>query len=399
MNHKEKNISDFRVAGINYKKTESSVRGQFAIGPEQYKSILEHAATKNISNFFIVSTCNRTEIYGLTDNIAVLMQLLCTETEGSYETFAAMSYTKNGWAAIEHLFCVGAGIDSQILGDYEILGQIKNAVKFAKEHETICPFLERLVNSVIQSSKAVKTHTELSGGTVSVSFAAVQYIKEHINNTEDKNILLFGTGKIGRNTCKNLVDYLDVKNITLVNRTKEKAEQLAATLGVQHMPIEQLSAEIAKADIIFVATNAQEPTILKSHLEGKGKKLIIDLSVPCNVEPAAQQLPGISFVDVDTLSKIKDETLQMRQAELPKAMAIIQGHIAEFNDWYEMRKHVPMLKEVKGKLLEIHTSHNTGADIDSEEKIHKVISTLATKVRRHNTAGCCYIEAINEFIA
>ena len=262
--------------------------------------------------------------------------------------------------------------------------------------------MERLVNSVVQSSKAVKTNTLLSSGTVSVSFAAAQYIKGNINDVPNKNILLVGTGKIGRNTCKNLVDYLNTINITLVNRTEEKAANLAKELGLQSATYNNLAHEIDKADVILVATNSNEPTILKHHLENKSSKLIIDLSVPSNVAAAAATLPNITFIDVDGLSKIKDETLQKREAEVPKAIAIIKEHIADFKEWHDMRKHVPMLMLVKVKLQEIQKSSDEiliDEETDHEEKIQKVINSLATKMRRNNTIGCHYIEAINEFIA
>ena len=186
-----------------------------------------------IKELFVLSTCNRTEIYGFAENAANLCELLCTQTQGSLANFIEMSYIKNGRQAIEHLFDVAAGLDSQILGDYEIIGQIKQSVKFSKQNNFIGAYLERMVNGVLQSSKAIKNTTELSGGTVSVSFAAIQYIKEHITNLADKKILLLGTGKIGRNTCKNLVDYLQTKNITLINRTETKAAELATELGLK----------------------------------------------------------------------------------------------------------------------------------------------------------------------
>jgi len=397
MYHKDKDISDFRVVGINYKKTDAALRGQFAINNDQYARILANAPEKGLKAFFILSTCNRTEIYGLASDTMQLMELICSEAEGDIDTFSKIAYAKSGWDAVEHLFQVSSGLDSQILGDYEILGQIKNSAKFAKENGFICPFMERLLNCVLQSSKAIKTHTNLSGGTVSVSFAAVQYIKEHVTSIKDKKILLLGTGKIGRNTCKNLVDYLETTNITLVNRTEEKAIALASELGLKSAPVTEIDKQIAASDIILVATNSPEPTILVSQLDGNGKKLIIDLSVPCNVEDAAQKLEGITFINVDELSKIKDQTLQARKAEVPKALAIIQEHISEFKEWYDMRKHVPILKEVKYKLQEISTTHII--PINSEEKIQKVINTLAIKIRSNNTIGCNYIEAINEYIA
>src|SRR6476469_10643410 len=123
------------------------------------------------------------------------------------------------------------------------------------------------MNCVLQTSKQIKNGTSLSGGTVSVSFAAVQYLRENVSGIASKNILLIGVGKIGRNTCKNLVDYLGTRNITLINRSPEKADTLAEELRLKSAPLEDLLAELKKSDIILVATNATEPTILKSHLE------------------------------------------------------------------------------------------------------------------------------------
>ena len=261
-----KDISNFFVAGINYKKSDASIRGQFAIGNEQYLNILEKAATQGLNELFILSTCNRTEIYGFAYCSPQLVELLCSETAGDAEVFKQSAYIKSGVDAIEHMFQVGAGLDSQILGDYEIVGQLKTAAKFAKEQGFMGAFTERLINCVLQSSKLIKNTTELSGGTVSVSFAAVQYIRNKVLKPSTKNILLLGVGKIGRNTCKNLVDYLGTKNITLINRSPEKAEELAGELGLQSASIENLATGIRNADIILVATNATEPTILKSHL-------------------------------------------------------------------------------------------------------------------------------------
>jgi len=409
MGTRTSDISGFYVVGINYKKTDAAIRGQFAVSNEQYAHLLTLAPSFHLSELFVLSTCNRTEIYGFADNAGQLAGLLCSGTTGNSQTFLDMAYIKRGAEAIEHLFLVSAGIDSQILGDYEIVGQIKQAVKFARERQFIGAFLERLVNCVLQSSKSVKNQTELSGGTVSVSFAAIQYIKERFTDLPDgsgKQILLIGIGKIGRNTCRNMVDYLGTRNITLMNRTEERAAELAAETGVGYAPLSEIGAYVSKADIILVATNAEHPTLLCSHLEGQGDKLVIDLSIPCNVEKAAAQLPGLTLINVDDLSKIKDETLQKRQAEVPKARAIIAEHIAELMDWHAMRKHVPVLKAVKTKLKELHThplySRLAGdvlsVDGDMDEQIQRVINGMATRMRQHNQGGCHYIQAINEYI-
>ncbi len=270
--------------------------------------------------------------------------------------------------------------------------------------------LDRLTSAVFQSSKAIKNQTALSGGTVSVSFAAVQYIKETVHSAANSRILLLGTGKIGRNTCKNLVDYLDAGSITLINRSPGKAEELAGEMGLHHASITELAHYIAQSDIILVATNAAEPLIKAADLEGQGDKLIIDLSIPCNVEPAAQHLPNIRLVSVDELSKINDVTLQKREAEVPRAKTIIAEHIGELMEWHEMRRHVPVLRAVKNKLLEmdscqLYTSYSAQQCFPavtkdkSEARIQKVINVMAVKMRSQNQRGCHYIEAINDFMA
>jgi glutamyl-tRNA reductase len=396
-------INNFFVAGINYKKTDAEVRGLFAIDNVKYAAILSGAAAAGIEEVFVLSTCNRTEIFGFADDSNALINLLCSQTEGDASAFKKSVYIKKDIAAVEHLFNVGAGLDSQILGDYEIVGQIKAAAKFAKQHGYIKSFTERLINAVLQASKLIKTNTQLSGGTVSVSFAAIQYIREYFKNIKDKKILLIGAGKIGSSTCKNLVDYLHTKNITLINRSPEKAVELANEFGLRTADINDLSAEVANADIILVATNAEKPVVLESHLKNSGEKFIIDLSIPCNVEESVHQLPNVHLVNVDELSKLKDKTLKKREAEVPKAKAIIADAMQEFFEWHEMRRHVPMLKELKHKLKEIHqfSAKNTSLDYSNavDIKIQKLVNETAGKMRADNQKGCQYISAINEFMA
>lgn len=402
-------ILKFHVAGINYKKTDASIRGQFAIVKEQYASILDLAPFYGINELFILSTCNRTEIYGFGETAQELIQLLCSQTTGDIETFNSLAYTKTGAEAVEHLFEVGAGLDSQILGDYEIIGQLKKAVKFARERGFIGNFLDRVVNTVLQSSKTIKNQTQLSSGTVSVSFAAVQYIKDNVRDIASQHILLVGTGKIGRNTCKNIVDYLQTRNITLVNRTETSALELASELGLKTGKLSDLGALVKDASIILVATNSQTPTLLYSHLVSSGPKLIIDLSIPYNVETTVSELPGVSLINVDELSRLKDETLMNRKAEMPKARSIIEKHVGEFLEWYQIRRRVPLLRAVKLRLetlpsCRLYTTYSslhslTSPFIYSDEKIQQVINTMALKMRSQDLHGCQYIEAVHDFIS
>ena len=396
------NINQFFVAGINYKKTDAAIRGEFAVSADKYASLLEKAGAFGLQELFVLSTCNRTEIYGLASDANTLINLLCSETVGDADTFRQLCYIKNGEEAVEHIYSVGAGLDSQILGDYEIVAQMKLAVKFARERGFVGAFMERLFNTVLQSSKAIKNGTHLSDGTISVAFAAIQYIKQEVVDTHNKKIVLLGTGKIGRNTCKNLVDYLDTKDITLINRTEDKATELAKELGLKTAPYIQLNKELQEADIFIVATHADKAVITKENLKGSTPKVLIDLSIPNNIEPSVNTLPQIRLANVDDLSLINDKTLRIRQAEVPKALDIIDTHIKEFNEWFTLRSHVPVLKAVKQKLHDMHSckmfTANCSSAVADPVAIQKVVNTVAVKMRTQHQPGCYYIEAINDFM-
>ncbi len=408
MHNRRIEISNFFVVGVNYKKTDATRRSLFAVGEEQYASILDDALKLGLNDLFVLSTCNRTEIYGFSEDETTLSNLISRNTEGGEALFNEIAYIKKGESALQHFFQVGAGLDSQILGDYEIVGQIKNAVKFSKDHHCMGGYMERLVNAVLQASKEIKTTTLLSGGTVSVSFAAVQYIREQIPVIHNMKIAILGIGKIGKNTCKNLVDYLDTRNIVLVNRTASKASELASEMQIQFAPIEDMDSIVASADIIIVATNSQKPVITKEQLTGSSQKLILDLSIPYNVEVASRELPNIQLVNVDELSKIKDSNLQKRQAEVPKALKIIEKYSKEFIEWHKMRRNVPVLKAIKTKLEQLHhcdifisysKKYSNAPVYQNDEKIQKLVNGLAVKMKEHNQQGCFYLEALNEFIA
>lgn len=408
MQDRQIEISHFFVVGVNYKKTDATRRSLFAVSEDQYASVLEDAISIGLTDLFVLSTCNRTEIYGFAEDADIFVELICNHTEGGRDLFNEIAYIKKGEEAMHHFFQVGAGLDSQILGDYEIVGQIKKAVKFSKDRHCMGGYMERLVNANLQASKEIKTTTALSGGTVSVSFAAVQYIREHFPVIKGKKIALLGIGKIGKNTCKNLVDYLDTKNIVLVNRTVFKAAELATEMDIRFAPFEELDSVVASSDIIIVATNAPTPILTKYQLTGCSNKLILDLSIPYNVEVAAKQLPNIQLVNVDELSKIKDSNLQKRVDDVPKALEIIEKHNREFLEWHKMRRNIPALKAIKTKLEQLHQCDifiSYSAKFSSipvyknEEKIQKLVNGLAVKMKEQNQKGCYYLEALNEFIA
>jgi len=180
-----------------------------------------------------------------------------------------VAYVYKNNDAISHLFRVGTGLDSQILGDFEIISQLRQSFNRSKKFNIANPFLERLCNSVIQASKRIKNDTEISSGATSVAFASVQYIFKTIPDISEKNILLFGTGKIGRNTCENLIKHTKNSQITLINRTRDKAQRIAGKFDLVVKDYGDLQTEIRNSDVLIVATGAQSPTISKEMIHTK----------------------------------------------------------------------------------------------------------------------------------
>ena len=168
--------TSFYAIGLSYKKADAKVRGHFSLNEDSKRALLNQAKQNGIESLIVTSTCNRTEIYGFAEHPFQLIQLLCDNTVGTVEEFQKVAYVYKNKDAISHIFRVGSGLDSQILGDFEIISQLKVSARLSKKYQVFNPFLERLVNSVIQASKRIKTETEISSGATSVSFASVQYI-------------------------------------------------------------------------------------------------------------------------------------------------------------------------------------------------------------------------------
>jgi glutamyl-tRNA reductase len=388
----------FYALGLSYKKADASIRGKFSLDAKSQSDLLIQAKAEGIESLIVTSTCNRTEIYGFANHPYELIKLLCDNSNGTVEEFREVAFIYKNQEAVNHMFRVGTGLDSQILGDFEIISQIKNAFNQSKALDLVNTFLDRLVNSVIQASKRIKTDTEISSGATSVSFASVQYIIRNVENIGDKNILLFGTGKIGRNTCENLVKHTKNGHITLVNRTKNKAEILAGKLNVIVKDYANLQEELQQTDVLVVATGAKNPTIDKTLLNLKRPLLILDLSIPRNVNPDVEKIEGVTLIHLDYLSQMTDDTLEKRKQHIPAAEAIIEDLKLEFNTWMNGRKYAPTIHALKAKLNDIVAKElafqrkktfnfdEEQADLISTRIIQKITNQFASHLKDENTS-------------
>lgn len=389
-------FSNFFLVGIDHKTAGVEVREKFSLNEAQASHLISDYKKLGGDGMMVVSTCNRTEIYAFGNCPRDIISLFCKHTGNDHELFYRHQNVKQNRDAIEHLFKVSSGMESKILGDFEIIGQIKKSFQFAREQTAHNAFLERLVNSAIQTSKKVKNETQLSTGAASVAFAAVQKVKSYLSGTrlgEQAKVALIGTGKIGRTACENLVNQTGLKDITLINRTEEKAERLAERFGVKHQDYSHLQSTLDASDVVIVATGALTPTVLLSHFTTEKPRLILDLSVPRNVELALYKDERFEVVDVDKLSTITQESMERRKAEIPAAIEIIHNMIDDFYLWLESRRVAPTLqavrqkmeswksKEVQNLLKKYPELNEEHADILADQLLNRITGQFAKRLK------------------
>ncbi len=381
--------SNFAVLSISYEKADGETRGKFAFFDENIKNFVSRIHDENLGDAFVVSTCNRTEIYTTTPNYLLVAEEYCKTIGVNLTDFLQFANILTKEEALTHLFRVAAGLESQIIGDFEIIGQIKKAYnRFKKERQNSNPYLERAINSAIQISKRIKNETGISNGAASVSYAAVHYILNSQKRIADKNILLLGVGEIGQNTVENLVKHVYQPKIKIANRTQEKAEKISQKYNIPHVDYADFDKELKNTDILIVATGAKHPIINSSHFPNGKETLVIDLSIPHNVEKDVINNENVTLVDVDDLSKQIQETIQQREKEIPKAEMIIKEMTKDFLEWEKKRRLAPNIHHFKAVLKnmernEMHNFYRKNKYIDitdmqlSDRMIQKITNRFA----------------------
>lgn len=383
--------ANFAVLSISFEKADAETRGKFSFFDDNIKGFVNDIHEQNLGDAFVVSTCNRTEIYTTTPNYLLVAELYCKTIGVSLTDFMQYVNILKREEALNHLFRVSAGLESQIIGDFEIIGQIKNAYhRFKKEKKNSNPFLERAINSAIQISKRIKNETGISNGATSVAYAAVHYILKNQTQISDKNILLLGVGEIGQNTVENLIKHVYQPKVKIANRSLDKAEKIADKYQIPHIEFENFQDELSKTDILIVATGAQKPIINKSHFPNGKETLVIDLSIPNNVDKNITENTNVNLVDVDQLSQHITETMLQRQNEIPKAEEIIKEMTKDFVEWEKKRKLAPNIHHFKAVLKnmernemhDIHRKHKY-VNVDDMELSEKLIQKITNRFAKY----------------
>ncbi|HCW08652.1 MAG TPA: glutamyl-tRNA reductase [Cytophagales bacterium] len=335
--HNHSFTKKFYAVGVNFQKTDTQQRSKYSITTAQISQTYEQASPC-LEHYLILSTCNRTEIYGFAPCEYVILAFLKSLSGVTHEEIVAHIYIKEGDEAVKHLLTVASGLDSQIPGDYEIIGQIRNAFNLSKKMGRSNGYIEKVINQAIMVSKTIKNATAFSDGTVSVSYAVVQEVKKLMDRENLRKICVVGLGKMGHNTLKYLLQHTPDAKIRLVNRDEKKLEEIASTNQLDAMPFTMLDEAVRDNEILIIATGVAQPILHLKQLKGTSVKYIFDLAMPRNVGADVYASNDIQVFDVDQISATVNDTLDKRLSEIPKVKAIVQSKAQEFFDWQERRK-------------------------------------------------------------
>lgn len=348
---------NFKALALTYKTAPVAIREQVSLNEEASKKLLNFMRDyTTATDVLVVSTCNRTEIYYLAEqdfSSAILKGLsLIKNISGDIEHH----FTRLGdIQAVQHLFEVAMGLDAQVIGDLQISGQVKKAYQWSADENMAGPFMHRLMHTIFFANKRVVQETSFRDGAASISYAAKELADDLTTGIREPRVLVLGVGEIGQDVCLNLTNSR-LANAKILNRTVEKAQKLADRCGFEFGSIDQLPAEIAKADVIISSVSGNVPLITKemiSSLKINSHKYFIDLSMPRSIESEVEQLAGTLLYNLDDIREKTNEALEKRKASIPRVQSIISEAMHEFNDWSREMVVSPTIQKLKNTLEQI----------------------------------------------
>lgn len=391
MSNDTPHIEDFSIVGVNHWEAAIEVRERFSLSQAQKIALLEGARREGIDSLIIVSTCNRTELFARNASAQELIRLLVAYSDAGLDEFHACGFEKTGEKAIEHMFAVTVGMDSQILGDLQIVNQVKEGYELSCEMDMVSGEMHRLVQHLFRAHKRSRNETSLGEGAATTAYAAVQFAVKTFDNLKDKKILLVGTGKIGKVTCRNLVS-LGAEKVTLVNRTVDRAEMVAEKFDLAFAAMEELPEQIAEADLVIVATGAENPVItldtMQAAIANPTYKVLLDLSVPRNIAPEIGELPFVDLANMDFLSDVTDEAYRKREENIPLVKKIIEDEFTAYRTWLRSQRVVPTIKALTRKFdaireEELDFFRNKISDTD-REKVENLTRRIVNKIAAYS---------------
>lgn len=373
--------------GFNYVTTPVEIREKLAFSENTIESAIEELnQRKSILENVIISTCNRTEIYAVVDQIHTgryyIKQFLSDWFDIPMDEFASYLEVNENDEAIEHLLRVSVGLHSMVLGETQILGQVRDSFLTAQKLKATGTIFNELFKRAVTFAKRAHKETAIGEHAVSVSYAAVELAKKIFGDITDKHVVIYGAGEMGELAVKNLYG-AGVENITVINRTLNRAEELARQFKATAKTSDELEAVLQKADILISSTAAKEPVLSKKDIEPiqkvrKGKPLfLVDIAVPRDLDADISELDSVFLYDIDDLQHIVDKNLAERKEAAEAIEMQLEDEIYEFKEWVTTLGVVPVIRALREKALDIQSE--TFASIkrkipDLTEREQKVIS-------------------------
>lgn len=405
---------NFLAVSINHKTAPVEVREALHLNKDEIKNYIDELKNNVFTEGFIISTCNRTEIYGIPvkPEINYLdLEKYLIDKKPDVEINGDQFQKFFSCSAVNHLFRVSAGIDSLLLGDNQILGQVKESFLIAEEKYFVGFLLKRLFDAAAVVGKRAKSETQISDGAITVSYAAVQLIEKIFSNLSKKTALVIGAGETGEIAAKHLRDK-GIGRLVITNRTYERAEKVAEAVDARILPFSHFKENLHDFDIVISATSSNDVILTKDDIKKMMKKrnfastVLMDIAVPRDIDPAACDIDNVFYHDIDSLNIIVEQNLKKRKEELPKVEKIILEELINFFSWYNSLEIAPTIKslrdffediradEVQKMINKFSADDREKVDIVTKRIINKLLHQPTVELRKAADAGINTPESI-----
>ena len=383
------------LVGLNHKTASVSMRERLyfaeTVVMDAYSKL---TAFPSIKSCVLLSTCNRIEIYAASMDIDSCFNDIEQFIESFHgitrDEFLPHVYRKHCDDAVSHLFKVAASLDSMVVGEYQIQGQLRDAYTFASENGYTNNLTNKIFQTAIQVGKAIRSETGIGKGSVSIASVAVDLVQELFKDNQSYSLLIIGAGKMAALAAQNLSQLKECK-VSVCNRTQEKAQELALRFKANIIAYDDRFKAIQENDIIIVSTGAEDYIISKDDISKlntvKSKKFFVDISVPRNIDPAINELDNIFLYSVDDLQNVITANIGKRSGEIEKAEKIIDKIALEYYEWYAKQEIMPIMQQlkqnieiIKAKTLEANKGALTQFDAQQQQAINSILDNYSDKL-------------------
>jgi glutamyl-tRNA reductase len=383
-------VSEARLflLGWNFREAEVAVRDRVAFNPEEVREGLSRIVGQGLaSETVIVSTCHRSEIYGLAERgeSGEELRLFLSQWRGlALAKIASTGFWREGPDAARHLFRVAAGLDSMALGESEVLGQVRQALSLARETGSTRTVLHRLFEAAVASGKRVRSETEIGMHPLSVASIGLELAGKVFGDLSSKTLLVLGSGDTGSLFARQAVD-AGVKDLLVANRTRRRAEELVARIGGTVVPWESVARDLLKADVVVGTTASPEPVVRRTEVERamqerRGRPMFfLDLAVPPDIEPAIRDIYNTFVYAINDLEQVAEENRRRRAREVPRAEAILEEELQKFLVWFGNLSVVPTVLDLKKRFEQIRDAELTRLPAGDRDRFQKIADSIVAK--------------------